>query len=42
MIKGCKTIAEYAIRKWMETKGFVFAHFDLRVNGNEGIITDIW
>lgn len=41
MIKECKTIAEYAIRKWMETEGFVLARFDLRINGNEGVITDI-
>lgn len=40
MIKGCKTIAEYAFRQWMASQGFVDGYFNLEVTGNEGVITD--
>ncbi len=40
-IKGCKTIAEYAIRKWLKEEGFALAFFPLEMNGNEGKLTDI-
>ncbi len=40
MIKGAKSIAEYAIRKWLESQGFVMEFFDLKICGNEGILTD--
>lgn len=40
MIKDCKTIAEYAIKKWMEDNGFVMAEFSVEMDGNTGIITD--
>lgn len=40
IIRGCKTIAEYAVRKWMEQQGFVAGHFDVAMNGNEATITD--
>lgn len=39
-IKGCKTIAEYAFRRWMERNNFVMQFFELTINKNEGIITD--
>lgn len=29
MIKGCKSIAEYAIRKWLERENFVLSCFEL-------------
>lgn len=40
MIKGAKTIAEYAIRKWLETNNFAVECFDLVVDGNTAILTD--
>lgn len=39
-IKGCKSIAEYAMRRWMADHNFVSGYFTLEVTGNEGIITD--
>lgn len=33
MIKGAKTIAEYAIRKWLETEGFSMDCFALKMTG---------
>ena len=39
--KGAKTIAEYAIRKWLENEGFVMECFQLEFTGDcEAIITD--
>lgn len=40
MIKGCKTIAEYAFRRWMAAQEFADGYFTLEVTGNEGVITD--
>lgn len=40
MIKGAKSIAEYAIRKWLLEQSFVLEHFNLTMNENEGILTD--
>lgn len=39
-IKGCKTIAEYAVRCWLAEQGFQMAFFDLDMHGNEGVLTD--
>lgn len=39
-IRGTRTIAEYAFRKWMERECFVTSEFELVVDGSEGIITD--
>ena len=39
-MKGAKTIAEYTIRRWLQTQGFVMDYFDLTMNGNEGILKD--
>lgn len=41
MVKGAKTIAEYAIRKWMQDHEFVMSYFTLEMKGNTGIITDM-
>ena len=35
-----KTIAEYAIQKWMEDNYFALECFDLSMSGNEGTIRD--
>lgn len=40
-IKKCKTIAEYAIRKWMERENFVDVYFSLKMDGNIGTIEDM-
>ena len=39
-MKGAKTIAEYTIRRWLQTQGFVMDYFNLTMNGNEGILKD--
>jgi hypothetical protein len=39
-MKGAKTIAEYTIRRWLQTQGFVMDYFDLNINGNKGILKD--
>ena len=39
-MKGCKSIVEYAIRKWMEQQGFVAGNFAVAMDGNEAVITD--
>lgn len=39
-IKKVKTIAEYAIRRWMEEQGFEMEYFQLTINGNEGKLED--
>ena len=40
-IKGAKTIAEYAIRKWLENEGFIMECFQLDFTGEcEAIIRD--
>lgn len=40
MVKGCKSIAEYAFRRWMEEHMFVQDCFILEVEGTLGIIHD--
>lgn len=39
-IKGCKSIAEYAIRRWLESNNFAMQYFELEMSGNEGTVTD--
>lgn len=39
-MKGCKTIAEYAIRRWMEENGFVMSEFSVEMDGNCAEIKD--
>lgn len=41
MIKNCKTIAEYAICKWMMAEGFIMNYFKIEMKGNTGIIKDV-
>lgn len=40
MIKGVKSIAEYAIRKWLQDENFVMGCFELTVDGNYGTLKD--
>lgn len=40
MIKGAKSIAEYAIRKWLLEQNFVMEFFKLSMDGNKGVLTD--
>lgn len=40
MMKGCKSIAEYAIRKWLQAENFNMCYFDLVMEGDEGIVKD--
>lgn len=40
MIKDCKSIAEYTMRRWMQANRFAEGYFNLEVAGNEGIIRD--
>lgn len=39
-MKGCRAIAEYATKKWMEDNGFVMSKFSVETNGSEATITD--
>lgn len=39
MVKA-KTIAEYAIRKWLQNEGFAMECFSLRMDGQEAVLTD--
>ena len=40
IIRGCKTIAEYAVRQWMDSNGFVRGNFTVTMDGNDAVITD--
>lgn len=39
-MSGCKTIAEYAVKKWMENNGFIMSEFAVSMDGNTAQITD--
>lgn len=39
-IKGARTIAEYAIRRWMICQGFAMEFFDVSIDGNKATVTD--
>lgn len=39
-IKGAKTIAEYAVRKWLQEQNFAMECFTLTMDGNEGTLRD--
>lgn len=39
-IKGAVSIAEYAIRKWMDDQGFVPEYFGVKMEGRIATITD--
>lgn len=38
--KRSRTIAEYAIRSFLDREGFAMECFDLSMDGNEGTLTD--
>ena len=40
ILRGCKTIAEYAFRRWMREQGFAEKYFSLEMEGNTGILKD--
>ena len=40
MIKGTKTIAEYAIRRWLENQQFEMSAFTLDMDGSRGVLRD--
>ncbi len=40
ILRGCKTIAEYAFRRWMAENGFVSGYFTLEITGSKAIIRD--
>lgn len=40
MIKGAKSIAEYAIRMWLMEHNFEMSCFTLTMNGNKGLLED--
>lgn len=40
VIKGAKSIAEYAIRRYLAEQGIIMSNFALRMEGREGILTD--
>lgn len=39
-IKGAKSIAEYAIRRWLQNQGFVMSYFELTMYGNQAELKD--
>lgn len=39
-MKTVKTIAQYAIKKWMEQEGFQMEWFDLSFDGNIATLVD--
>lgn len=39
-MSGCKTIAEYAVKKWMESNGFIMSEFAVSMDENTAMITD--
>lgn len=41
MIKGAKSIAEYAIRKWLQEHNFDMRYFTLEMIGNRGYLKDM-
>lgn len=41
MIKGCRSIAEYAIRRWLQEHNFEMSCFTLTINGNKGLLEDV-
>lgn len=40
MIRGIKSIAEYAVRGWMAEQGLSYKNFTLAMNGTRATITD--
>lgn len=40
MIKGARTIAEYAIKKWLQDENFVMSEFEVVISGEQGTVKD--
>lgn len=40
MIKGAKSIAEYAILRWLQQNNFDMRYFILKMEGNKGVLED--
>lgn len=40
MIKRVKSIAEYAIRRWLLNQGFALEYFKLSIDGDKGYLED--
>lgn len=40
MIKRAKSIAEYAIRRWLLNQGFALEYFKLSIDGDKGYLED--
>ena len=40
MIKGARSIAEYAIRRWLENQRFEMSAFVLDMDGSRGVLRD--
>lgn len=40
MIKGARSIAEYAIRRWLESQRFEMSAFVLDMDGSRGVLRD--
>lgn len=39
-VRLAKSIAEYAIRKWLAEQNFEMENFELTMNGNEAVLAD--
>lgn len=39
-VRGAKTIAEYAIRRWLTEQNFDMEYFTLTMDGNAGTLED--
>lgn len=39
-IKNARSIAEYAIRKWLQDNHFDMEWFHIEMNGDDGVISD--
>ena len=39
-IKGVKSVAEYALRRWLQGENFIMSNFTLTMNENEGLLKD--
>lgn len=40
MVDGAKSIAEYAVRRWLLNQGFAMNYFTLNMEGNKGVLED--
>ncbi len=40
MVDGAKSIAEYAVRRWLLNQGFIMNYFTLTMDGNKALLED--